>query len=176
MSQPSVSWVALVQSGSPPRGARYSLATFTLDSRPAGWFLGWTNPGRPHPAALRIDPRLLSEAGPAMLMSLALPEANARPLIDDPAVLEARRASLRHRSPAARSTLSADPVHWAGTLTVARRGVPLEEAALDDDPWARLAPTQRLAVGAGIFTAVPAPVGPSIERYGGTHPWPYDRF
>ncbi|MEP6463829.1 MAG: hypothetical protein ABJC62_10530, partial [Frankiaceae bacterium] len=112
MSPPPVSWVALLESETPV-DARYAATATSPDGRFAGWFYGWVTPAQPHPAALRIDPRILCGDGPPVLASLVLPAPDARPLMDDPAVFEARRASLRQQSPAARSTLSADPVHWA---------------------------------------------------------------
>ncbi len=47
---------------------------------------------------------------------------------------------------------------------------------LADDPFARIFPARLLDVDSGLFGAVPPPAGPTIERYGSTEPWPWDRF
>ena len=53
---------------------------------------------------------------------------------------------------------------------------PIEKQRLPEDPFARIFPSRLLAVEAGILGAVPAPTGPTIERYGSGNPWPWDRF
>jgi hypothetical protein len=45
-----------------------------------------------------------------------------------------------------------------------------------EDPFARIFPARILRVEAGLFGRVPAPAGPTIERYGSSQPWPWDRF
>jgi hypothetical protein len=47
---------------------------------------------------------------------------------------------------------------------------------LADDPFARVFPQQILRIESGVLGAVPAPCGPTIERYGSANPWPWDRF
>ena len=113
-------------------------------------------------------------SGPACVVSLALAPAPG-PIADDPAVVQARRDVLRDGRPCAVTLLTADPVHVAGSLTVARGDRPDEVAALADDPFARLWGARLLRVPPGVLGAPVHPTGPSLERYSG-RPWPYDRF
>lgn len=140
-----------------------------------GWLCGWHSADRPHPSALRVDPRLLDPAGPACRISLVLLADHARPIADDPTALQARRAVLRDGRPAAVSVLTDDPVHLAGAITVARADRPDEVLALRDDPFLRLGPARLLDIGAGLLGSVAITLGPVVERYAGA-PWPYDRW
>lgn len=135
----------------------------------------WRQFERPHKDALQADPRIHDPNGPGCVMSLALPPNDARPIADDPAIVQARRDVLADGRPCAVSLLTADPVTIAGALTLARADRPGEVAALRDDPFARLWPTRQLWVTPGVFGALVRPTGPSLERYSG-RPWPYDRF
>jgi len=104
----------------------------------------------------------------------ALTDDAARVQFDQPEVQQARRDALAWWIPllgeslVCISTFSVDSVHCAGAITVARR-----PNLFDDDPFARLfAPT---VVATGLFSAVPPPSGPLIERVAGA-PWPGGRF
>jgi hypothetical protein len=75
---------------------------------------------------------------------------------------------------AAVSTLLRDDSHFEGSITVARSADSMRW--LREDPFASIYPAMLLAVQAGILGSVPAPTGPTIERYGSANPWPWDRF
>jgi hypothetical protein len=121
-----------------------------------------------------VDSRLFAPSGPACRVSLLVLPAGCRPIADDPAAIAARRAVLRDGRVAV-SLLLDDPVHLAGSLTVARADHPEEVLALRDDPFVRFAPPRRLDVGPGLLGAVPTTPGPVVERYAGT-PWPLFRW
>jgi hypothetical protein len=93
---------------------------------------------------------------------------------DDLAVQQARRRILTGSFPAAVSTLLRDDSHFEGAITVARSSA--DKHRLRDDPFARIFPAIILAVDAGILGSAPPPAGPTIERYGSSNPWPWDRF
>ena len=71
------------------------------------------------------------------------------------------------------STLLSDASHFEGTVTVARGG---QLTLLRDDPFARIFPARLLDLEGGLFGTTPPPAGPTIERYGSSEPWPWDRF
>ena len=104
----------------------------------------------------------------------ALADERARIPFDQPEVQEARRAALAWWVPmlgdalVCLSTLSVDSVHCAGAVTVARH-----RDLFDQDPFARL--FAGTTVRTDLFSAVPAPPGPLIERIAGA-PWPGGRF
>lgn len=166
-------WLALLDED--PGDADVVAALSDDEGRPAGVLSLWRTVHRPQRQALQADPRLHDPAGPPCVLSLALTPADARPIADDPAVVHARRRVLRDGRPCAVSLLTSDPVSIAGALTVARTDRPEQVAALRDDPFAAMWGARRLEVGASVFGAPVAPVGPSLERYGG-RPWPYDLF
>lgn len=121
---------------------------------------------------LEIDSRCLGgEPIPGCFANVcALPDDAARVPFDQPEVQQARRDALAWWIPllgdslVCVSTLSLDSVHCAGAITVARR-----PDRFDDDPFARLfVPT---VTATDLFTAVPPPTGPVIERVAGA-PWP----
>jgi len=70
------------------------------------------------------------------------------------------------------STLTDDPVHFAGSLLATKAalaaGWPGWWAV---DPFARLAPRRRLLVGPGLLAARAAVLGPGTQRRAGA-PWP----
>lgn len=157
-----------------PGGAHVTAVT-DIAGAPAGVLCAWQTDDRPHEWALQADPRVYDAAGPECLVCLALAPASARPMADDPAVVEVRRAVLRDGRAAAVTMLTDDPVHIAGALTVARADRPDQVAALRDDPFASLWDARLLRVPAGTLSGALRPTGPSLERYGG-RPWPYDYF
>ncbi len=163
-------WIALL-----PEATGDLQAPATEDGHEAGWLCAWRSAGRPQPAALRVDERLLSAAGAGCRISLVLLSAQARPIADDPAALQARRDVLRDGRLSAVSLLTADPVHLSGAITVARHDRPEEILALCDDPFGRLGAARQLNIGPGLLGWVALTVGPVIERYAGA-PWPSDRW
>jgi hypothetical protein len=84
-------------------------------------------------------------------------------------VQQARRAVLAGPPAEAVSTLLSDASHFEGAITV-MHGCPV------DDPFARVFPARVLRVEAGVVGPVAPPCGPTIERYGSSEPWPWDRF
>ncbi|HEV2814116.1 MAG TPA: hypothetical protein VGW10_12760 [Solirubrobacteraceae bacterium] len=134
----------------------------------------WRQRSKPVRGALRVDPRMLDEAGAAATVSLVLAPAGMRVLFDDLAVQQARRVVLARPAFDGVSTLLRDSSHFAGAITVARGSA--QVARLHDDPFARIFRAMVLDVGAGVLGAVPPPAGPTIERYGSAEPWPWDRF
>lgn len=165
-------WLAHLDGGSMDAGA--AAPTFTLDGRPVGTLAAWRRQAKPVREALRVDERLVDPAGPPAWISLVLPPAGIRLPFDDLAVQQARRLALALPFPAAISTLLRDDSHFEGAITVARS--PTDKHRLRDDPFARIFPARLLAVEGGILGSVPAPTGPTIERYGSDNPWPWDRF
>jgi hypothetical protein len=163
-------WLALLGTAAGDLNARA-----TERDRDAGWLCAWRGEDRPHASALRVDERLLANDGRACRISLVLLHENARPIADDPACIQARRAVLRDGRPGAVSVLTGDPVHLAGAITVARADRPEELLALRDDPFLRLGPGRLLDIGPGLLGSAPISLGPVVERYAGT-PWPYDRW
>jgi hypothetical protein len=71
------------------------------------------------------------------------------------------------------ATLLSDASHFEGAITVARGP---RVARLFDDRFARVFPDRILRVEAGLFGCLPAPCGPTIERYGSAQAWPWDRY
>jgi hypothetical protein len=129
-------------------------------------------PGR----RLRIDSRCV-ECTPvpgAYAHVCALPDRAAALRYDEPEVQQVRRDALAWWIPmlgddlVCITTLAIDASRTAGAITVAR-----SPRLFDSDPFARL--FAGTIVQTGIFTPVPPPPGPVIERYGGA-PWPAGGF
>jgi hypothetical protein len=165
-------WLALLDRE--PDGADAAAPTFTFDGRPGGILAAWRRQAKPVREALRVDERLIDPSGPPAWISLVLPPPGIRMPFDDLAVQQARRRILTGSFPTAVSTLLRDDSHFEGAITVARS--PADKQRLGDDPFARIFPARLLAVENGILGSVPAPTGPTIERYGSGNPWPWDRF
>jgi hypothetical protein len=93
---------------------------------------------------------------------------------DEPEVQQVRRDALAWWVPllggsyVCMSTFAIDASRCAGAITVAR-----EPGHFHDDPFARLFPGT--VVRTDVFSEVPPPAGPAIERYAGA-PWPGGRF
>jgi hypothetical protein len=130
------------------------------------------SPGR----RLRIDARCL-DGDPvegAFAHVCALPDPDAALRFDEPEVQQARRDALGWWIPllgrelVCLSTFALDASRCAGAVTVARR-----TDAFDFDPFARLFPGT--VVETDLFSEVPPPPGPAIERYEGA-PWPGGTF
>jgi hypothetical protein len=165
-------WLAF--SDAAPDGADACARTFTADGDPAGWLAAWHQRAKPARGALRVDERLVDPDGEPAWISLVLPRLGVRLPFDDLAVQQARRAVLAAPAPAGVSTLLRDDSHFEGAITVARSAA--ARRRLLDDPFARIFPQRLLGVDAGVLGAMPAPVGPTIERYGSANPWPSDTF
>jgi hypothetical protein len=165
-------WLALVDE--PPREADAFAPVWTEAGDPAGQLAIWCRRAKPVRDARRVDARVLDPKGDEAFVSLVLPRPGVRLLFDDPTVQEARRRVIAESPPDLVSTLLRDASHFEGSLS-ARRG-PRALELLRDDPFARVFPARVLRVGAGLLGTVPAPAGPSIERYGSAQPWPWDRF
>ncbi|MGI8594089.1 MAG: hypothetical protein ACR2ML_06955 [Solirubrobacteraceae bacterium] len=93
---------------------------------------------------------------------------------DQPEVQQVRREALQWWIPllgdalVCLTTLALDEARYAGAITVTS-----EPVRFDDDPFARLfAPT---LVRTDLFSAVPPPPGPVLERYAGVA-WPGGTF
>jgi hypothetical protein len=149
-----------------------SLGWIDIDEEDRLWV--WVQRAKPTRDARRVDPRIVDPAGEPALVSLVLPPEGVSLLFDDPAVQEARRRVLTGPPFDAVSTLLSDSSHFEGAITVARG--PDEQRLRWEDPFARVFPARLLRVGAGLLGKVPAPAGPTIERYGSEQPWPWDRF
>jgi hypothetical protein len=163
-------WLALVEE--PPVDATAS-AWATEHGERVGVLAAWCRRAKPVRHALRMDGRLVDTKGEPASVSLVLPPAGVRLKFDDVAVQQARRRVLAAQPFDAVSTLLSDASHFEGALTVAR-GAQLPR--LRDDPFARIFPARLLELEGGLFGRTPAPAGPTIERYGSSEPWPWDRF
>ena len=168
-----MSWCWLDLLAAPADDAGAQARVFEPDGTPAGWLGVWLQRAKPSRSARRIDARLVDRHGAAAWVSLVRPPHETRLAFDDLAVQQARRAVLAAPPQDALSTLLSDASHFEGALTVARgAGV----ARLRDDPFARIFPARVLRVDPGLLGAVPAPCGPTIERYGSAQPWPWDVY
>ena len=166
-------WLALLDAAPPTADAAAALRT--PDGAPAGCLVAWIRASKPVRAARRADPRIVDPNGAAAAVSLVLPDRDALPIFDDPAVQGARRAVLADAEPADLvTTLLIDASHFAGSLT-ARRG-PNALARLRDDPFRRVSSATLLFVDGGLLGTVAPPPGPVIERHGSDVPWPGGRF
>ncbi len=125
---------------------------------------------------LRVDARCLAgkQVAGAYAHVCALPERGAELRYDEPEVQQVRRDALAWWVPllgdsfVCLSTFALDASRFAGAITVAR-----DPRAFGDDPFARLFPGT--VVETGLFSEVPPPAGPVIERWAGA-PWPGGRF
>ena len=135
----------------------------TADAGADGVLCAWRRRAKPVRSALRCDARILDPDGPATAASLVLVD---RPvLFDDPAVQEARRLVLAWAVTC--TTLLSDDRHFRGSLVWPGR----------DDPFRLVGTPRALRLGPGLLRPPgAAPAGPTIERYGSTNPWPWDRF
>jgi hypothetical protein len=160
-------WLALF-----PEPQTGSVAVTTPDGSPAGHLLLVVRRGKPDRNAVRIAPEVVGE-GPALAVSLVLPPRGARPLFDDPAVVDAMRAVLRDPGrTAVFSTLVDGSTQWAGSISATAVPTP---GWWGGDPFARLGPQHRLLLPADVLRPVPLPAGPGHQRHAGT-PWPWGRF
>jgi hypothetical protein len=129
-------------------------------------------PGR----RFRADPRCF--AGEPVLGAwahvCALADDDARLAFDQPEVQQVRRDALAWWIPllgdalVCLTTLALDPVNYGGAITVA-----LDPTFFRLDPFARIFPGT--TVRTDLFSSVPPPSGPVVERYGGVA-WPGGSF
>lgn len=162
-------WLALLEEA--PGSADAAAVARDADGSEVGWLAAWLRAAKPVRTARRADPRIVDPHGAAASISLVLPERDAMPIFDDPAVQGARRAVLADAEPADLvTTLLVDASHFAGSLT-ARRG-PDALARLRDDPFARVWQARILTVEGGLLGSMAAAPGPVIERHGSDVPWP----
>jgi len=126
--------------------------------------------------AFMVDPRCLAgepvKGAHAHVCALTDPAA-ALPY-DHPEVQGVRRDALAWWIPLlgdnliCLTTLALDEAGYGGAITVTR-----EPVALEEDPFARIFPGT--VVSTNLFSEVPPPAGPVIERYAGVA-WPGGRF
>jgi hypothetical protein len=129
-------------------------------------------PGR----RFRIDLRCLAgePVAGAWAHVCALPDPAAALRYDEPEVQQARRDALAWWIPllgdelVCLTTLALDASLCGGAITVA-----CSPRAFADDPFARLFPGT--TVRTDLFSCVPPPPGPAIERYSGLA-WPGGQF
>jgi len=166
----STCWLALLPDR--PGEALAIAAVRCLDDGARGWLAAWVTDSRPHPDACRVDPGVIDPDGPAAAVSLVWPNASRRPLFDDPAVVQAVRrvASVPYLSAA--TTLTADPVHFAGSLLATDPAIAAAwRAWWSVDPFARLGPRRRMLADPGLLSDRAAVLGPGTQRRAGA-PWP----
>lgn len=165
-----MSWCWLARVETRPADA-WAWAELTADGRPVGFLAAWPAGRKPTATAARADAAIVDPAGLPATVSLVMVPRDRTPLFDDPAVSGAMRRVLAGPPPDAVSTLVRDSSHFAGAVTVRRR----QPELLRDDPFARVAQAEMLAVGAGLFGRRAAVPGPVIQRYAGK-PWPAAGF
>jgi hypothetical protein len=125
---------------------------------------------------LRADPRCLAgrPVAGAFAHVCALREPSAALRFDEPEVQQARRDALAWWVPllgddlVCLTTFALDASRCGGAMTVAR-----SPDRFSADPFARLFPGT--VVATDLFSVVPPPCGPGIERQAGV-PWPGGRF
>jgi hypothetical protein len=125
---------------------------------------------------LRADPRCLAgePVRGAYAHVCALPDPEAKLPYDTPEVQQARRDALAWwvgrlgGALVCLTTLAVDSVHYGGAVTVS-----LDPSSFADDPFARIFPGT--VVRTDLFSAVPPPPGPIVERIAGVA-WPGGRF
>lgn len=166
-------WLALLDA--PPAGAGLLASAPVEDAvgRGVGHIAAWRADPPQAARAVAADARLVDPAGAPGRISLVLLPWGRRLPFDDLAVQQARRRVLSGPRRRVVSTLVRGDSIFAGAVTGRPDGEP---PGLVDDPFARIAPARELVVGPGFLGTVAPPAGPVIERYGGAHPWPWDRF
>ena len=111
---------------------------------------------------------------PAWAHVCALPDEGAQLPYDTPEVQRVRRDALAWWIPLlgdgllCLTTLAVDTVHYGGAITVA-----LDPVFFAEDPFARIFPGT--IVETALFSRVPPPPGPGIERTAGVA-WPGGRW
>jgi hypothetical protein len=150
-----------------------STPAFRADGAQLGFLATWrVGDGRKPVGALGNDARAIDAHGGPAWISLSLAPERIRVLFDDPAVCQAMRVVLAGPPVDVVSTLVRDASTIGGAFTATHAATPY---GLADDPFARLFPRMLLRVDTGFVGTMPAPAGPSVQRYAGA-PWPWDRF
>jgi hypothetical protein len=156
-----------------PADAFATAPAFRADGAQLGFLATWrVGAGRKPVGALGIDARAIDRGGEPAWISLALAPERLRILFDDPAICQAMRVVLAGPAADVMSTLVRDPSTIGGAFTATHASTP---DSLADDPFARIFPRTLLRVDGGFVGNMPAPAGPSVQRYAGA-PWPWDRF
>ncbi len=167
-----MTWAWFTLCPDPPVGAFASAAAFDLSGAAAGYLAAW-RPDAAHPeGAGKIDSRAVDPAGGPGFASLVLAPDGLFLPFDDVAVTAALRQVLRLPPAPVFSTLLVGDDRLVGSLTAA----PEAAGRLDQDPFANLFPARALRVEAGVLGTMPAPAGPTTQRYGADNPWPWDCF
>lgn len=165
-------WLAVVDHA--PTGAFASAPVTDTTGAPAGHLAAWRTKDAPVPWAAKVDPRAIDpEGGPADVSLVFAPVGVSMPF-DDLAVSHALRRAQSLPAPAVLSTLVLGDSRFAGAFTAVRGDDRYERLA--NDPFATVFPARLLRAGAGLVGTMTEPVGPGIQRYGSTNPWPWDRF
>lgn len=141
-------------------GTEMVLAAFPADAQPPD-------------GAVKVDARAVDPGGAPAAASLVLAPPGRWWAFDDPAVADATRRVLAATVVPLLSTLTLGDDRFVGAITAVRDG---STRRLHDDPFGLLFPRRLLDVDGGLLGAMPAPVGPCIQRYGPGNPWPWDRF
>lgn len=163
-------WLALVPDT--PADCLAAAPVTDWDGAPYAVLAAWDQ-GEPRPgSAARIDSRAIDPAGAAADVSLVLLPEDVVVRFDDLSVSACLRRTLALPPAAVMSTLTIKDDRFAGSLTATRGDV----NRLRNDPFDAAFRGRLLRVGAGLLGAMPAPVGPVIQRYGPGNPWPWDAF
>lgn len=164
-------WFALVQSR--PDDAMAAASVCGGDGQEVGVLAAWTSEVAEPPGAAKIDSRAIDPGGEPAEVSLVLAAPGVALPFDDVAVSGALRATLALPTADVVATLLVGDDRFVGALTAVRGD---NTGRLAFDPFGTIFPARRLRVGAGLLGRMPAPAGPSIQRYGADSPWPWDRF
>lgn len=167
-----MSWAWFTLCPDPPAGTMATAAVFTSNGDAAGFLAAWSPDADHPPTAAKIDGRAIDPLGKPGWASLVLaPEGLFLPF-DDLAVSASLRRILVMPPAAVFSTLLVGDDRLVGALTAEHELT----GRLNHDPFVNLFPALMLRVGGGILGTMPAPAGPTIQRYGADNPWPWDRF
>ncbi len=142
------------------------------DGHRIGVLGAWGPEHPPFDGAMKIDAAAIDADGDPAWVSLSVAPAGACVPFDDPAVSEAIRTVLAGPAFDVVSTLLVGDRVFAGALVA----VFDDPRRLADDPFARLFHARVVRVDAGLLGRASPPVGPGIQRYGSTTPWPGGRF
>lgn len=166
-----MTWAWLALCSERPAGAIAVAGASGSDGSAAGYLAAWA-PDAPHPAsAARVDGRAIDPHGHPGWASLVVAPPGLFLPFDDRAVTAALRRVLSMVAPRVFSTLLVGDDRLVGALTAEND----PGGRLGQDPFALLFPVV-LGVEPGILGSMPAPAGPTTQRYGANNPWPWDRF
>jgi hypothetical protein len=153
-------WLALVENE--PRDALLQAPV-----REGGWVAVWDDERRRPKTAWRIDPPVLDDEAPELVVALAAGEPGVSLPFDDPAVTGAIRSALSSEPAVMCTTLMEDSGRYAGVLI---------SPPYLATPFATIFPQRTLEVGPGLLGPMAWPTGPGTQRYVSDVPWPYDRY